>query len=106
MTPATIIQCLTQLLSIFGMRSYIHSERWMSFQSQELKSWLHTHGVSTSCTTSYNPRGNGQCERYNGVIWKTILAALISRILLQTTHWEAVLLDALHSNALSALYFY
>ena len=61
-TPTTIIQCLTQLFSIFGMCSYIHSDRWMSFQSQELKSWLHSHGVSTSRTTSYNPRGNGQCE--------------------------------------------
>ena len=39
-TPSTIIQCLKQLFSIFGMCSYIHSDRWMSFQSQELKSWL------------------------------------------------------------------
>ena len=96
MTPNTIIQCLTQLFSIFGMCSYIHSDRWMSFQSQALKSWLHSHGVSTSRTTSYNPKRNGQCERYNGVIWKTILTALKSRQL-PTTHWEAVLSDALHS---------
>ena len=42
MTPTTINQCLTQLFSIFGMCSYIHSDRWMSFQPQELKSWLHS----------------------------------------------------------------
>jgi len=38
MTAKTVIQCLTQLFSIFGMCSYIHSDRWSSFQSHELKS--------------------------------------------------------------------
>ena len=95
MTPKTVIQCLTQLFSIFGMCSYIHSDRFSSFQSYELKSWLSSHGVATSRTTSYNPRGNGQCEKYNGVIWKAVLAALKSRKL-PTSHWE-VLPDALHS---------
>ena len=76
----------------------MHSDRWMSFQSQELKSWLHSlfmvfRQVVLLVTTQ---EGNGQCERYNGVTWKTILAALKSRKL-PTTHWEAVLLDALHS---------
>ena len=55
------------------------------------------HGVSTSHSTSYNPRGNGLYERYNKVIWKTILAALKSRQL-PSTHREAVLSDALHST--------
>ena len=98
MTSSTIIQCLTQLFSIFGMCSYMHSDRRMSFQSQELKSWLHSlfmvfRQVVLLVTTQ---EGNGQCERYNGVTWKTILAALKSRKL-PTTYWEAVLFDALHS---------
>ena len=54
------------------MCSYIHSDRWSSFQSHELNSWLHSHGVATSRTTSFNPRGNGQCEKFNGTIWKAI----------------------------------
>ena len=52
MTPKTVIQCLTQLFSIFGMCSYINSDRFLSFQTYELKSWLSSHGVSTSRTTS------------------------------------------------------
>ena len=37
-----------------------------------------------------NPRGNEQVERYNGIIWKTIVLALcVKRLLL--THWEYVL---------------
>jgi len=96
MTAKTVIQCLTQLLSIFGMCLYIHSDRWSSFQSHELKSGLHSHGVATSRTTSFNPRGNGQCEKFNGTIWKAIKCSLKSRQL-PLTHWVDTLSDALHS---------
>ena len=77
------------------MSAYIHSDRWSSFQSNELKAWLQSHGVATSRTTSYNPQGNGQCEKYNGAIWKAVQAELKSRNL-ALTHWEVVLQDALH----------
>ena len=70
MTAKTVIQCLMQLSLIFGMCSYIHSARWSCFQSHELKSWLHSNGVATSRTTSFNPRSNGQCKKFNGTIWK------------------------------------
>ena len=43
-----------------------------------------------------NPRGNGQVERYNGIVWQKISLALKSRSL-ETKQWESVLLDALHS---------
>ena len=64
--------------------------------SAELRTYLHSRGIATSRTTPYNPQGNGQCQRYNGIIWKTITLALKSRKL-PTTHWESVLPDALHS---------
>ena len=78
------------------MFAYVHSDRWSSFQSNELKSWLHAQGGATNGTTSYNPQGNGQCERYNGIIWKAVQTALKSRRL-RGTHWQEVLPDALHS---------
>ena len=68
----------------------------MSFQSYKLKSRLSSQGVATSRTTSNNPRGNNQCEKLNGVIWKAILAAVKS-IKLTTSHWEEILPDALQS---------
>lgn len=63
---------------------------------KSLKTFLHSRGIATSRTSAYNPRGNGQVERYNGVIWKAISLALESRGLNQC-HWEQVLSDALHS---------
>jgi len=40
------------------------------------------------------PQGNGQCEKFNGTLWKAIRWSLKSRQLL--THWEDTLSDALH----------
>ena len=54
---------LTQLFSIFAMCLYIHSDHFLSFQSEELNQLLNLHGVATSRTISYNPRGNGQREK-------------------------------------------
>ena len=56
LTPTSVIKCLQDLFSVFGMSAYIHSDRWSSFQSNELKTWLQSHGVATSRTTSYNPK--------------------------------------------------
>ena len=95
-TSATVINCLCQLFAIFGMPAYIHSDRGSSFMSAELKSFLVSKGIASSRSTAYNPRGNGQVERYNGIIWKAVSLALRSRDL-PVENWEAVLPDALHS---------
>ena len=95
-STATTINCLTQLFSLFGMPSYIHSDRGAAFMSRELREFLTSKGISSSRTTSYNPQGNGQVERYNGIIWKTITSALVSRGL-PPRFWQVVLPDALHS---------
>lgn len=96
MTASTIIRSLCQLFSIFGMPAYIHSDRGPSFMSRELQEFLSTKGIACSRTTSYNPQGNGQVERFNGIIWKAITTALKSRNL-PIECWQAVLPDALHS---------
>jgi len=76
MKASTVYQSLCYLFSIFGVSSYVHSDRGTSFMSKELRDYLHANGIATSRTTPYNPQGNGQVERYNGTIWKAITLAL------------------------------
>ena len=72
----TVIKCLNQLFSLCGTPGYIHSDRGSSFISREIKEYLSQKGIATSRTTSYHPTGNAQCERYNGIVWKSIRLAL------------------------------
>ena len=95
-STTTVIKCLTTLFSIFGMPAYVHSDRGTSFMSRELQVFLRDKGVATNRTTSYNPEGNGQVERYNGVIWKALTMCLKSKNL-PVTRWQDVLPDVLHS---------
>ena len=96
MESKTVIQCLTQLFSLFGMCSCIHSDNAASFTSREFLDFLHKFGIPVSRTSVYNPRCNGQTEIYNGIVWSAVTAALKSRNL-PVTQWETVLRDALHS---------
>jgi len=95
-TSNTVVRCLTDLFALFGRPSYIHSDRGSSFMSAELKQFLNDLGIATSRTTGYNPQGNGQVERYNGIIWKAVTLTLRSRGL-GPEQWERALPDALSS---------
>lgn len=96
MNTKTVINRLENVFGFCGLPSYIHSDRGTSFMSQELKTYLSQKGIATSRTTPYNPRGNGQCERYNAIIWKSIQLNLKSHKLPED-HWELALVEALHS---------
>jgi len=74
----------------------------MSIQIEELpsadvKDHLSSRSVATSRSTPYHPIGNGQVERYNGIIWKAVRLALASAQL-PVQQWEKVLPDVLHST--------
>lgn len=96
LTAETVIKKLTDVFCLFGTPAYVHSDRGTNFMSHELKAFLGSKGVGCSRTTPYNPRGNGQCERYNGIIWKTVTLCLRSKNL-PISKWELALPDALHS---------
>ena len=92
----TVIGCLNNLFSLFGMPSYIHSDRGGSFMSSEFKEYLTSKGIASSRTSPYNPQGNGQIEKYNGTIWKAVQLAASSKNI-DICNWEILLPDALHS---------
>ena len=92
----SVIHHLRTLFGVFGMPSYIHSDRGSVFMSTELKSFFHDKGIATSRTTSYNLTENGLVERMNGTIWKAVTLALKSKEL-PIKAWQEVLSDALNS---------
>ncbi|XP_014366187.2 uncharacterized protein LOC106717015 [Papilio machaon] len=96
LSAATVMKCLKDLFLTFGSPQYIHSDRGSAFMSEELRSYLVLNGIACSRTTPYNPQGNGQVERLNGTLWKTIKLHLKTKNL-DVDHWQDVLPAALHS---------
>ena len=96
LTSETVKQSLSQLFSLFGHPTYIHTDRGQSFMSKDLKEFLLQRGVASSRTTPYHPESNGQVERFNSTVWKAIKLVLKGRGL-PITQWQEVLPEALHA---------
>ena len=96
MTSKTIIRCLSQLFSIFGMPDMIHTDRAADFLAEETKRFLLEKGIATSKTSRYHPEENGQVEKLNGTLWKVIQISLHFRNI-KLSGWEDILPDAFHS---------
>ena len=92
----TAIRCLNEIFSNYGTPGNIHSDKGSGFISKSMKYYLNTMGINSSNTTPYHPQGNGQCERYNGIIWKTVRLYAHSHKL-DISDWEEILPKALHS---------
>ena len=87
---------LKSVFSFFGTPVFIHSDRGSQLLSHEFDTFCDRAGTAHSPTTPHNPKGNGQCEKYNGVIWKGVLCNLHSRGLSED-RWEEMLHDVLAS---------
>lgn len=96
MHSLTVIKCLDQIPTLCGMPNNIHTDHGASFLSQELKEYQSQRGTAKSKSTPYHPIGNGQVERYNGIIWKAVRLAVKSANLPDSKQ-KLVLPDALHS---------
>lgn len=64
--------------------------------STEFRSFLLGKGIAQSRTTPFNPAGNGQCERVNQTLWRTI-KMMLHHCGKSEDQWERLLPDALHS---------
>ena len=51
----SVIQSLNQIFIVFGMPSYIHSDKGTSFLSKEVREYLTNLWIGTSRTTPYHP---------------------------------------------------
>ena len=96
MESQTVVSCLMQVFNLFGACGYIHSDRAKSFLSREFVSFMHGLRIPTSRTSIYNPTSNGQCEKYNDIIWSGVKLALKDKNM-PISKWEVVLPQVLHS---------
>lgn len=63
-------------------------------------------GINTSNTNPYHPQGNGQCERLNGTIWKTVKLYVHSHKM-DLSEWEEILpiaSDSIRSLLCTSIY--
>ena len=68
----TILACLEDFVSRHGMPRSILTDQGKQFESQLFKNFCHAFNIQKKRTTSYHPACNGQIERFNGTIVKTI----------------------------------
>ena len=89
MEPKTVISCLMRIFNLFRACGYIHSDSGKSFLSREFVPFMHKLRILTSNTSVYHPASNGQCEKYNDVIWSGVKLALKKQNL-PITKWVCV----------------
>ena len=96
-SASSLIKYLDSVFALCGIPGFAHSDRGSAFISAELTSYLTSRDIASSHSTPYYPIGNGQVERYNGIVWKSIQLVLASAKL-PVERWESVLPDVLHST--------
>lgn len=78
------------------MPDMTRTNRAANFLSEETKNYFHEKGIATSKTIRYHTEGNGQVEKLNDTLWKSIQVTLHSRNM-KLAFWENILPDSLHS---------
>ena len=63
MDASTVIACLSQLFTLFGLCAFVHSDPGLAFMSSDLLSYLRGKGIGVSKTSIYNPVGTASVKK-------------------------------------------
>ena len=74
-----------KLFHVYGIPARIHSGQGKSFDNEILNHLCAMYGIERTMTTSYNPHGNSQCERFN----RTMFGLLKTLTKEQKADWPA-----------------
>ena len=78
---------LDEKFHLFGACGYIHSNMCILFTSQEFVFFHAYLRIAESKTPVYNLVSNGQCEKYNNIIWSGVKLSLKRQNLFISKWW-------------------
>ena len=97
METSTVIKCLNSSFVLCDTAGYVYSDRGPSLMFEELHTYLLSRSITSSHSAPYNPRANGQVERFMQTVGIS-MPLLLKMHNLPTSEWEQVMPEALHSK--------
>ena len=70
---------VVEWFSKFGVLAQIHSDQGQNFESCLIQQLCVLHHIQKSCATPYHPSGNGQCERFNRMLYNLLRTLPVSQ---------------------------
>jgi len=96
LTVDGVIKSFKTFFSSFGFPDAVLSDQGTQFESHEFQTFLKQFHIRKLKTNAYHPAGNGLCERFNGVLKKSMISYLTEKCDSMhnwTSSLEHVLLD-------------
>lgn len=97
---SVLCECFRKIFALCGYPDTILSDRGTNFESQEFQSFCKERGIRKLRTTSYNPKGNSICERFNKTFKAKIFQILTAKCL-DRNKWYTCIDLALHDYRFS-----
>jgi hypothetical protein len=93
-TEAVLRKLYEEVFTRYGWPESIHCDRGPQLMSHEFNEFFELMNIPVTHSSKYNPRGNGQCERYNGELQR-VMARILKQEDLDDIDWEEVIAEAL-----------
>ena len=97
---SVLCECFRKIFAMCGYPDAILSDRGTNFESRQFQTFCQERGIRKLRTTSYNPKGNSICERFNKTFKSKIFQILTAKCL-DKSRWISCVDLALHDYRFS-----